>query len=82
VKKPTRLLRLPEVLALTGYSEPSVWRLIKEGKFPKPVHLCGGRAASWPEHEVVAVVEAAIAARDAPRSARRRATTRRAAEVA
>jgi prophage regulatory protein len=63
-----RLLRLPEVRNRTGYSAPTIWRLIKAGKFPSPVKLCGGRAAMWPEHEVVAVIEAAIEARDeAPR---------------
>jgi prophage regulatory protein len=59
-----RLLRLPEVVSLTGYSEPTIYRLAKAGKFPKPVKLCGGRAAMWPEAEVVAVIEAAIKARD------------------
>ena len=65
--KTTKLLRLPAVLALTGFSRPTIWRRIKEGKFPKPVYPFGGRSSAWPEDEVLAVINAAIEARQAVR---------------
>jgi prophage regulatory protein len=61
---PTEILRLPEVLRLTGYTKASIYRLVSLGRFPKPVHLCGGRAAGWVKSEVLAVIETAIAERD------------------
>ena len=59
-----RLIRLHEVCSITGYSKATIWRLVKAGKLTKPVHLGGGRACSWPEAEVTALIETAIAARD------------------
>ena len=48
-----RLLRLPEVLRLTGLSRSTVYRKIKAGEFPRPVKL-GKRAVGWREFEVIA----------------------------
>jgi prophage regulatory protein len=59
------LLRMAEVTKLTGYSKASIHRLVKQGKFPKPVHLCDGRAAGWVASEVHKLIDAAIAKRDA-----------------
>jgi len=45
-----RILRDGEVCALTGISRTTRWRLIREGRFPKPVRLTstaiGWRASS------------------------------------
>ena len=49
----TRFLRLPEVVARCGYSKPSVYRLVKEGKFPAPRKL-GERAVGWLEGDIEA----------------------------
>jgi prophage regulatory protein len=62
-------MRLAEVVKATGYSKSSIYRLIEEGKFPRPVHLCGGKASGWVAAEVHAVIEAAIAERDKPEAA-------------
>ena len=63
--KPTRLVRLPEVRSRIGYSEATVWRLVKAGKLPKPVKLVpGSRAVGWPEDEIDAFIDAAIASRE------------------
>ena len=43
-----RILRLPEVLELTGLSKASVYRLMGAGTFPAPRQL-GPRAVGWPE---------------------------------
>ena len=50
-KPVSRYLRLPEVIERCGYSKPSIYRLVKEGKFPRPVKL-GARAVAWPEHVI------------------------------
>ena len=42
----TRILRLPAVVELVGYSKPSIYRKIKDGSFPVPVRL-GERATGW-----------------------------------
>jgi len=46
------LLRLPRVEAATGYKRSTIYRLIKERKFPSPITLAGGRAAAWLEDEI------------------------------
>lgn len=38
--------RLPSVKTLTGLSRSSIYRLIADGKFPKPIKL-GERASGW-----------------------------------
>jgi prophage regulatory protein len=48
-----RLLSWPEVKARVGLSRTSVWRLEREGKFPKRVRILPGRVA-WRESEIVA----------------------------
>ncbi|EHU4846277.1 AlpA family transcriptional regulator [Vibrio vulnificus] len=46
-----RLIRLSEVLAMTGLSRSSMYRSIEEKQFPEQVQL-GGRAVAWVESEV------------------------------
>jgi len=41
-----RILRLPEVLHLTGMSRSSLYLRISEGKFPAQTPL-GGRSVGW-----------------------------------
>ena len=48
---PVRMLRLPMVLARTGLSKSTLYGLMGEGSFPKPVRL-GARAVGWVEAEV------------------------------
>jgi prophage regulatory protein len=45
------LLRLPEVLARTGYSRSSLYRRISAGLFPHPVKP-SERISAWPLEEV------------------------------
>ena len=59
-----RLLRLPQVLEITGLSKAMVYRLVGQGKFPEPCKP-GGIASRWVESEVRAwrtAIEAARAA--------------------
>ena len=45
-----RVLRLPDVLARVSLSKSTLWRLINDGEFPKPIRL-GPRATGWIEEE-------------------------------
>lgn len=47
----TRILRLPAVIEKTGKPRPSIYRMIKEGVFPKQIKL-GERSVGWLESEV------------------------------
>lgn len=40
------LMKLSEVITAVHYSRPSIYRLMKDGKFPKPITL-GGRSVFW-----------------------------------
>ena len=55
-----RLLRLPEVLSLTGLSRS---RLYADPSFPKSVKI-GERAVAWVEDEIKEWVDARIAQRE------------------
>jgi prophage regulatory protein len=46
-----RLLRLPEVLKLTGLSKAALYRATAAGTFPKPVKLTE-RSSAWVAGEV------------------------------
>ena len=48
-----RLLRLPEVLAMTGLKRATLYRLMKIGQFPPPVRLTV-RTVAWRESDVLA----------------------------
>jgi len=59
-----RLLRLGQVLEITGLSKAMVYRLVGQGKFPEPCKP-GGIASRWVESEVRAWREQIEAARAA-----------------
>lgn len=46
-----QLLRLPAVSAMTGLKRSQIYRLMWQGKFPKPVKI-GERSIAWPETEI------------------------------
>jgi len=41
-------LRLPSVIEATGLSRSTIYDMMSEGKFPRPVAL-GKRLVAWPE---------------------------------
>ena len=57
------IVRMPELLRLTGISRSSVHRLRARGAFPKPVRL-GPRAIGWHRAEVVEWLESRPRAND------------------
>jgi prophage regulatory protein len=63
-----RMLRIKAVLDRTGLPERSLYTMISEGKFPRPVQL-SARAVGWPDSEVDDWIQSKIAARDAQAAA-------------
>lgn len=61
---PDRTLRRRDVEARTGLSRSTIYAMMTQGTFPKPVRL-GARAVGWPESEIAAWLEARKAERDA-----------------
>src|SRR2546422_590529 len=51
VRPGARLLSKGEMLDKVGVTYPTVWKLIREGAFPRAVVIGGGKNA-WLEHEV------------------------------
>ena len=58
-----KILRAKQVKEAVGYSIPSIYRLAKQGLFPKPLKL-GKHASGWIESEVNDWLEKKIVARD------------------
>lgn len=48
-----RYLRLPDVLNETGLGKTSIYNLIREGAFPKPIKI-SSRAVAWREGAIEA----------------------------
>lgn len=58
-----KVMRLPGVLAATGWAKPTLYAKIADGKFPKGTKLDpDARAVVWFEDEVEAFQKAAVAA--------------------
>lgn len=55
-----RLVRLPLVEEMTGCKKSTLYGLMKQGQFPKPVPL-GGRMVAWSENAVLSWVQDRIA---------------------
>ena len=58
-----RLLRWRQVQPRVGICRSHVHALVREGKFPAPVKLLGGRASAWVESEINAWINEQIANR-------------------
>lgn len=56
-----RLIRLPEVIGMTGLSRSAIYRRIANGTFPSQIHL-GSRTSAWSQREVAAWVDQQLAA--------------------
>lgn len=59
-----QIWRLKKVMEQTGLGRSSIYKLIKEGSFPKPVPL-GIRAVGWVATEINAWIEDRVRERDA-----------------
>ena len=54
-----RLLRLADVETATGCKKSTIYKLMKEGKFPRCVYVTS-RAVAWPESAVQTWLQARI----------------------
>ena len=63
LSKPTKLLRLPEVLQITRLSKSSIYIYMNAGTFPKSIPL-GARAIAWLESDIHKWIEDRISQRD------------------
>ena len=59
----TRILKRPEVEAMTGFSRSTLYARMAAGEFPKPIKLGGpnSRSVGWPESVVNDWIEARMA---------------------
>ena len=53
----SRVLRMPEVRALTGLGKSTIYKKLTEGTFPEPLRL-GPRAIGWRARDILAWLEA------------------------
>ena len=51
-----RLLRLPQVMDLTGLAKSTVWLWVSQGKLPKPIKI-SPRVSVWKESEIMTFIE-------------------------
>lgn len=55
-----RVLRLPTVLDITGLARSTLYKAMKDGKFPAAISL-GDRAVGWLESDVLAWLDSRVA---------------------
>lgn len=55
------ILRLPDVIRVTGLGRSTIYQRIADGSFPKPISL-GGRAVGWIADEIDIWINERIAA--------------------
>ena len=59
-QQPTRrIMRLPEVIATTGYGRASIYAFMKDGTFPKCRRI-GPRAVGWCSIEIQTWIDARL----------------------
>jgi prophage regulatory protein len=64
ITSPRRTIRVLKVSGKTGLSVSSIWRLVRQGQFPRPIKISPGCSA-WIEDEVDDLIEAKRRERDA-----------------
>ena len=50
------LLKLPEVIEITRLSKPTIYRLLAEADFPRPIRI-GVRAVRWRSEEILVWID-------------------------
>jgi prophage regulatory protein len=61
MKTENRILRMPEVMQITGLAKPTIYLHISKGTFPKQIKL-GLRAAGWLASDIQQWIDSRIAA--------------------
>jgi len=62
IRNATALLRRKQVEALTGLARSTLYKLIGESKFPKPVQITDGGAVAWRSDAVAAWIDSRVTA--------------------
>ena len=57
---PDRLLRRSSVEEITGLSKSTIYRLVAQGLFPRPIRI-GSRAVAWPQSAIVQWIDERMA---------------------
>ncbi len=57
------ILRLPEVIKITGLGRSTIYRDINLGNFPKPIKL-GQKSTGWLSSDISTWIDSRIQARD------------------
>jgi prophage regulatory protein len=65
---PVTLIRIREVVSMTGISKSQVYRLANMGAFPKPTRLTA-QSVAWVKQEVQAWIDDKVQARDSAKGA-------------
>lgn len=60
-----RLIRLPELEALIGCKKSTVYTMLKQGTFPRPIRL-SARMVAWPETAVLQWIQDRINQSETP----------------
>lgn len=76
----SRLYRLPKLREVTALSTTTIYRLIREGRFPRPIRVLGTHVSAWLASEVDDWLKCQVAARDSSASTPQRGRTRATAE--
>ncbi len=63
-----QIIRIDQLREIFPFSRPSIYRLIRAGKFPAPISLGGGRAVGWVRSEVMAFIQKRMEQRDLART--------------
>jgi prophage regulatory protein len=58
-----KFIKIAQVVEMTSLSKPSIYRLQKEGKFPKSVKIAGS-TTRWIYHEIEEYLNTRLAARN------------------
>ncbi len=60
-----RLIRIKQVVKITGISKSYIYQLVSKGQFPQSVNLIqGGSSVAWVESEVLDFIESRIQSRN------------------
>ncbi|WP_418930340.1 helix-turn-helix transcriptional regulator [Gilvimarinus xylanilyticus] len=52
MKMPEILLRRSDVCERLGVSSTTLWRFVRDGRFPEPIQLPGSKIQGWTERSV------------------------------
>jgi len=64
----SRLIRLSEVRERVPFGRSTLYLLMSQGDFPKPIHI-GKRAVAWLESDITAWIENRLSAASANKAA-------------